>query len=54
MCPGVGSECHVFIKRGKEYNGQIGYSLCFKVSWDKVNRTSATKYRGLGLEEGLH
>lgn len=25
----------------------------FKASWDKANRTKATNYRGLGLEEGL-
>lgn len=25
----------------------------FKVSWDKANRTSAAKYRGLGLQEGI-
>lgn len=25
----------------------------FKASWDKANRTKATNYRGLGMEEGL-
>lgn len=33
---------------------RLGITYCFKVSWDKANRTSATKYRGLGLEEGIH
>lgn len=32
---------------------KVGINYCFKVSWDKANRTSATKYRGLGLEEGM-
>ncbi|WP_416389499.1 3-deoxy-8-phosphooctulonate synthase [Otoolea muris] len=30
---------------------QIEY--CFKVSWDKANRTSAAKYRGPGITEGV-
>lgn len=32
---------------------KLDIKYCFKVSWDKANRTSATKYRGLGIEEGL-
>lgn len=32
---------------------KLEIKYCFKASWDKANRTSATNYRGLGLEEGL-
>lgn len=32
---------------------KLDIKYCFKASWDKANRTSATKYRGLGLEEGM-
>ncbi len=31
----------------------LGINYCFKVSWDKANRTSVENYRGLGLEEGI-
>ncbi len=27
--------------------------LIFKASYDKANRTSITRYRGLGMDEGL-
>lgn len=37
----------------KAITDRLSISYCFKVSWDKANRTSATKYRGLGLEESL-
>lgn len=37
----------------KKITDRLGIRYCFKVSWDKANRTSATKYRGPGLEEGL-
>ncbi len=37
----------------KKITDKLGISYCFKVSWDKANRTSATKYRGLGLEDGI-
>lgn len=37
----------------KEIADRLGIDYCFKVSWDKANRTSAMKYRGLGLEEGI-
>ncbi|MBP3458857.1 MAG: 3-deoxy-8-phosphooctulonate synthase [Lachnospiraceae bacterium] len=37
----------------KKITDKLGIRYCFKVSWDKANRTSATKYRGLGLEEGI-
>ncbi len=32
---------------------RLGINYCFKVSWDKANRTSVSKWRGLGLEEGI-
>lgn len=32
---------------------RLGIHYCFKVSWDKANRTSLSKWRGLGLEEGI-
>jgi len=32
---------------------QAGFSLVFKASYDKANRTSAGAYRGPGIEEGL-
>lgn len=32
---------------------RLEIEYCFKVSWDKANRTSTTKYRGLGLDEGV-
>lgn len=40
-------------KEIKSITDRLDIPYCFKVSWDKANRTSATKYRGLGLEEGL-
>ena len=32
---------------------KFGLDYYFKASWDKANRTKATNYRGLGLEESL-
>lgn len=40
-------------KEIKNIAERLEIPFCFKVSWDKANRTSATKYRGLGLEEGM-
>lgn len=37
----------------REVTDRLGIKYIFKVSWDKANRTSATNYRGLGLEEGM-
>jgi 2-dehydro-3-deoxyphosphooctonate aldolase (KDO 8-P synthase) len=31
----------------------LGFSYCFKASYDKANRTSITSFRGPGLDEGL-
>ncbi len=37
----------------KEIVAKFDVDFYFKASWDKANRTKATNYRGLGLEEGL-
>lgn len=37
----------------KKITEQLNIKYCFKVSWDKANRTSMEKYRGPGLEEGI-
>lgn len=37
----------------KKITERLELPYCFKVSWDKANRTSAEKYRGLGLEKGM-
>ncbi len=50
------SEENVMMLAGKikEITGKLGINYCFKVSWDKANRTAATKYRGLGLESAVN
>tara|TARA_Y100000588_G_scaffold301148_1_gene322930 strand:- start:8625 stop:9404 length:780 start_codon:yes stop_codon:yes gene_type:complete len=37
----------------KDISSKFQLPIVFKGSWDKANRTSATSYRGLGLDEGL-
>lgn len=37
----------------KEITSALGIAFVFKSSFDKANRTSATSFRGPGLEEGL-
>ena len=37
----------------KKITDRLGIKYCFKVSWDKANRTSATKYRGPGIEKSI-
>ncbi len=37
----------------KDISSKFQLPVVFKGSWDKANRTSATSYRGLGLDEGL-
>ncbi|MBF6023755.1 3-deoxy-8-phosphooctulonate synthase [Lysobacter niastensis] len=37
----------------KEITSELGINFIFKSSFDKANRTSATSFRGPGLEEGL-
>ena len=39
--------------RLKELSEKYGFSLVFKSSFDKANRTSVNSYRGPGLEKGL-
>ncbi|MBN8727442.1 MAG: 3-deoxy-8-phosphooctulonate synthase [Xanthomonadales bacterium] len=39
--------------RLKEITGRLGIPFIFKSSFDKANRTSASSFRGPGLEEGL-
>src|ERR1041385_3265205 len=37
----------------KEITGKLGIPFIFKSSFDKANRTSASSFRGPGLDEGL-
>jgi 2-dehydro-3-deoxyphosphooctonate aldolase (KDO 8-P synthase) len=37
----------------KEITGRLGIPFVFKSSFDKANRTSGKRFRGLGMEEGL-
>src|SRR4029078_9864419 len=37
----------------KEITGKLGIPFIFKSSYDKANRTSASSFRGPGIEEGL-
>jgi len=37
----------------KEITGSLGIPFIFKSSYDKANRTSASSFRGPGIEEGL-
>lgn len=37
----------------KKIADELKISYCFKVSWDKANRTSISKWRGLGIDEGI-
>lgn len=37
----------------KEITQQLGIPFIYKSSFDKANRTSATSFRGLGIEQGL-
>lgn len=38
----------------KDLCGELGIPLVFKASFDKANRTSASAFRGPGMEEGLN
>jgi hypothetical protein len=51
----VQSEEHVLklARQIKAVTDKLGLLLVFKSSFDKANRTSATSFRGPGLEEGL-
>src|SRR5262249_62426387 len=37
----------------KEITGKLGVPFIFKSSYDKANRTSASSFRGLGIDAGL-
>ncbi len=39
--------------RMKEICGKLGIPYIFKASFDKANRTSASSFRGIGMEKGL-
>ena len=39
--------------RMKEITEKLGIPYIFKASFDKANRTSATSFRGIGVEKGL-
>ncbi|MGD9684604.1 MAG: 3-deoxy-8-phosphooctulonate synthase [Candidatus Obscuribacterales bacterium] len=37
----------------KDLSAKLGFSLVFKSSFDKANRTSVDSFRGVGLEKGM-
>jgi 2-dehydro-3-deoxyphosphooctonate aldolase (KDO 8-P synthase) len=45
--------CLMIAERLAEYSSRLHVAVIFKASYDKANRTSATSFRGPGLEEGL-
>lgn len=45
--------CFEIAERAKNAAEQHGFTYIFKASFDKANRTSATSFRGAGLEKGL-
>lgn len=45
--------CLKMARQIKSITDELGLKLIFKSSFDKANRTSATSFRGPGLEEGL-
>lgn len=45
--------CLEIADRVSQICGRLGIDYVFKASFDKANRTSASSYRGLGLDEGL-
>lgn len=51
----IQSEEHVLklARQIKAVTDKLGLLLVFKSSFDKANRTSASSFRGPGLEEGL-
>lgn len=51
----IQSEEHVLklARQIKAITDKLGLFLVFKSSFDKANRTSATSFRGPGLQEGL-
>ena len=54
--PCVIEELEILLEAGramKEKAEALGFTYCFKSSYDKANRTSVRSYRGPGLKEGL-
>lgn len=51
----VESQDHLFkmCRQIKQVTDQLGVKLIFKSSFDKANRTSASSFRGHGMDEGL-
>ena len=45
--------CFEIAERAKEISEKYGFTYIFKASFDKANRTSASSFRGTGLEKGL-
>lgn len=45
--------CRTIAEKAKTACGKLGLPYFFKASFDKANRTSATAFRGPGLEKGL-
>lgn len=45
--------CLKMARQIKSVTDSLGLTLVFKASFDKANRTSATSFRGPGIEEGL-
>ena len=45
--------CFEIAERAKEASEKYGFTYIFKASFDKANRTSASSFRGTGLEKGL-
>ena len=45
--------CLKLAERLAEYAGRLKIQLIFKASYDKANRTSASSFRGPGIQEGL-
>lgn len=43
----------VVAERLVDINRRLGTDIIFKASFDKANRTSASAYRGVGMEKGL-
>ena len=47
------AHCLKLARQIKQVTDALGLTLVFKASFDKANRTSATSFRGPGLDEGL-
>jgi 2-dehydro-3-deoxyphosphooctonate aldolase (KDO 8-P synthase) len=45
--------CLMLAERLADYAQRLKIAVIFKASYDKANRTSATSFRGPGIEEGL-